>query len=213
MIETINPATGEPLHSYEEHSPEELDRRLDRAALAFAGWRATSLAERSQILLAAAARLEARRKQLARKITEEIGKPIRAAEAEVEKYGWACLHYGETLERCLAPDVVETEATRSYVRYDPLGIVLGIMPWNFPLWQIFRFAVHAPTVLVDVKPEQPAGAEELAPRIDAGYVAVNSIVKSDPRLPFGGIKDSGWGRELGLAGIREFINQKSVWIG
>ena len=143
MIDTINPATGEALHSYEEHSPEEIDRRLARAVEAFSRWRETSLAERSQILLCAAARLEARRRQLARMITEEMGKPIRAAEAEVEKCGWACLHYGEALERYLAPEVVETEAQRSYVRFDPLGVVLGIMPWNFPLWQVFRFAVPA----------------------------------------------------------------------
>jgi succinate-semialdehyde dehydrogenase/glutarate-semialdehyde dehydrogenase len=452
MIDTVNPATGEPLHSYEEHSPEEIDRRLEAACTAFTAWRQAAPEDRSQVLQAAAARLQARRRQLARLITEEMGKPIRSAELEVEKCGWVCLHYADAASRYLAPETVETEASRSLVRFEPLGPVLGIMPWNFPLWQVFRFAVpalaagntvllkpaasvtgcglaiqelwaeagllpaafqtlllssarasaliadprvrgvaltggdeagravaavagahlkkcvlelggsdafivladadvsaaaeaaasarmlnsgqsciaakrlivhrtaaaefverlvghiqrmrvgdplhpetqlgplaredlrrglhqqvrrsirqgarlalggfpleragfyYAPTVLVDVQPDQPAGAEEtfgpvaavmlaatdeeaialanrtryglgaslwtrdlpraeeLVPRLEVGMVAVNAPVRSDPRLPFGGIKDSGYGRELGSAGIREFVNVKSVWI-
>ncbi len=143
MIETINPATGEPRRSYEEHSPEEVERRLEAARTAWRGWRTSAHAERSQVLQAVAARLQARRRELARLIAEEMGKPIRAAEGEVEKCGWACLYYAERLGSYLAPELVKTEARASFVRRDPLGPILGIMPWNFPLWQVFRFAVPA----------------------------------------------------------------------
>ncbi len=201
----------------------------------------------------------------------------------------ACDYYAEHAESHLAHDVVRTEGAKSYVAFEPLGVVLAIMPWNFPLWQVYRFAArhdlrdalheqvrasvergaslllggeippgegayYPPTVLSDVKPGMPAYDEELfgpvaaiiaakddadavriandtvfglggavftrdaargeslARQLEAGATFVNSPVASDPRLPFGGIKESGYGRELGSYGIKEFVNIKTVYV-
>jgi succinate-semialdehyde dehydrogenase / glutarate-semialdehyde dehydrogenase len=452
MIQTVNPATGRPLQSYAEHETEEVEARLDAAVRAFESWRKRPLPERTAVVRAAADRLDARRDALARLMTEEMGKPIKASQSEIEKCAWVCRHYADNAEAYLLPVAIPTDASKSFVRYDPLGPVLAVMPWNFPFWQVFRFAApalaagnvgllkhasnvagcalaiedvfreaglpegcfqvllvpssavgaiveddriqaatltgseqagsvvaacagksikktvlelggsdafvvlpdadvakaaevaatarminsgqsciaakrfivdrevlsrfldaftghvramkvgdpldpetqigplarkdlvedlhhqvrrtvakgaravlggepmpgpgffYAPTVLAEVTPDQPAGCEEtfgpvaavipvegeeealrvangtvfglgaslwtrdleraerLAARIEAGAVFVNGLVKSDPRLPFGGIKRSGYGRELGVEGIREFVNVKSVWI-
>ena len=452
MIQTVNPATGQPRETYPEHDAEEIRRRIDAAVAAWEPWRSRPLADRAAVVRAAADVLESRRDTLARLMTEEMGKPIRESLAEIAKCALACRHYADSTEEYLRPRNVETDARRSYVRYDPIGPVLAVMPWNFPFWQVFRFAAPAlmagnvgllkhasnvmgcalaigevlseaglpegcfevlvipsssvpqvidddrvravtltgsepagaavaaaagrqikktvlelggsdpfvvladadvagaarvgatarmmntgqsciaakrfivdrsvaaefverfvghiremkvgdplepdtdvgplaredlvedldgqvrrsidagaraaiggrrldrpgffyePTVLVDVRPDHPAGCEEtfgpvaavltvgseeeairlandtpfglgaslwtrdleraerLAARVEAGNVFVNGLVKSDPRLPFGGVKRSGYGRELGSEGIREFVNIKTVWI-
>jgi succinate-semialdehyde dehydrogenase / glutarate-semialdehyde dehydrogenase len=452
MIEAIDPTTGELLTRYEQQDDDELARRLARAWSGYEGWRARPMEERAAMLSPLADLLDERRDQLASVATVQMGKPITGARAEVEKCAWLARHYAERGPAYLEPDVVETEATRSYVRFDPLGPLLAIMPWNYPYWQVLRhtvpaavagnvillkhannvlgvafaiaevlvdagfpeeflqvlvvdhdqvngviaderirgvtvtgsvgagqavgenagrnlkktvlelggsdpfvvladadldraievgaasrllnsgqscisakrFIVHEsvhdayveglwdemdsytvgdpqdestqvgplaredlrdelhdqvqravkdgaqvvgggavpdragffypPTVLADVGPQNPAGCEELfgpvaavmsfrddeeavrlanaspfglgasvwtedlergqrlAAEIDAGVVSVNELVKSDPRLPFGGVKESGFGRELGELGAREFTNQKTVWV-
>jgi succinate-semialdehyde dehydrogenase/glutarate-semialdehyde dehydrogenase len=143
MIETINPTTGEVRERFPIHDPDQIEERLARAEEAFAAWRRTPIADRAAALQGAAALLESHRDEWARLMVEEMGKPIGAAEAEIDKCAWVCRHYAENGESLLAPRAVETDASRSCVRFDPLGPVLAVMPWNFPFWQVFRFAAPA----------------------------------------------------------------------
>jgi succinate-semialdehyde dehydrogenase/glutarate-semialdehyde dehydrogenase len=142
-IATINPATGETLKEFAPHTAEEIEERIARAAEAFRAHRRTSFAERAAKMLRATEILEAEKDELARLMTTEMGKPIRGARDEVAKCAWVCRYYAETAEAFLADEEVASSATRSYVSYQPLGVVLAVMPWNFPLWQVFRFAAPA----------------------------------------------------------------------
>ena len=142
-MNAVNPATGQVLREYTEHDAAEVERRLALAARAFAAWRSTGFAERAGRLRAAAAILRRDRDDLARLMTEEMGKPIAQAEAEVEKCAIACHHFADQGPADLEPEVVATDASMSLVRFDPLGPLLAVMPWNFPLWQVFRAAVPA----------------------------------------------------------------------
>ena len=143
MIATINPATGEKLKLFVSLSEEELDAKLRRAAETFASHRHTPIAEREPLILRAAEILEAEKHELGRLMTIEMGKPIKSAVQEAEKCAWVCRYYAENARRHLADEVIETNASRSYVRFEPLGPVLAVMPWNFPFWQVFRFAAPA----------------------------------------------------------------------
>jgi len=143
MQRAINPATGELIHEYPEHDELELNERLAKAQEAFNSWRRFDFEERARHLSAVADRLRENTDRLARLITEEMGKPIAASESEVDKCAWVCDFYAENAQRFLAPENVGTDASKSFVRYDPLGPVLAIMPWNFPYWQFFRFAAPA----------------------------------------------------------------------
>jgi acyl-CoA reductase-like NAD-dependent aldehyde dehydrogenase len=142
-ITTHSPATGEPLETYAYHTDAEVEAILAAAHRAAGRQRETPLAERAAGLRRAAALLDARRRPLAELMTREMGKPIAQAEAEVEKCAWVCRHYAEHGPAYLADESVDTEAPRSLVAYEPLGAVLAVMPWNFPLWQVFRFAAPA----------------------------------------------------------------------
>jgi len=142
-MKSINPATGEVLGEYPELTPSELQGRLERAATAFAKHRRTSFAERAARMLRAAEILEGEQRELGRIMTLEMGKPIASAAAEAAKCARACRYYAEHAGRFLEREDVETEAKESYVVYRPLGVVLAVMPWNFPFWQVFRFAAPA----------------------------------------------------------------------
>ncbi len=142
-IASINPATGERLATFEPLTNAELETRLERAAARFASWRRTPIAERASALRRAAELLEAEKERWGRLMTLEMGKPLAAAVAEAEKCAWACRFYAEHAGEFLAPQPQATGARRSYVRFDPLGVVLAVMPWNFPFWQVFRFAAPA----------------------------------------------------------------------
>jgi succinate-semialdehyde dehydrogenase/glutarate-semialdehyde dehydrogenase len=142
-IQSINPATGDILESFPEASGHELDRILATAHAAFSEWRAVPFAERGQRMRQAARVLRERRADYARTMTLEMGKPIVQSEAEVDKCAVACEYYAEHAGTFLAEQPRETEASKSYVRFDPLGCVLAVMPWNFPFWQVFRFAAPA----------------------------------------------------------------------
>ena len=139
-IATVNPATGETLKSFEPLSEKEIEEKIGRAADAFRDYRRTPFAERSKMMVRAAEILETEKERFGRLMTMEMGKPLKAAIQEAEKCVWVCRYYAETAERFLADEVFETNADESYVRYQPLGPVLAIMPWNFPFWQVFRFA-------------------------------------------------------------------------
>jgi succinate-semialdehyde dehydrogenase/glutarate-semialdehyde dehydrogenase len=142
-ISSINPATGEVLQDFDSLDQQELEAKLARAAEAFREHRITSFADRAQQVLRAAEILEQEKKSFARTMTLEMGKPISAAVSEAEKCAWVCRYYAENAEKHLADEIVDTNATKSYIRYQPLGVVLAVMPWNFPFWQVFRFAAPA----------------------------------------------------------------------
>ncbi len=142
-IASVNPATGETLKTFSPDSDDVIEQKLQRAAVAARVWRRTSFAERAQRLSRAAQILEQRKESFARLMTLEMGKLRKAAIGEVEKCANGCRYYAENAERHLAPEPVQTDARRSEKRFQPLGPVLAVMPWNFPFWQVFRFAAPA----------------------------------------------------------------------
>ena len=142
-IQTINPTTGEVLETFEPYNQRQINEALDQAHQAFLQWRATSFAERAKHLHSVASNLRDHKTELARLAVLEMGKSITEAEAEVEKCAWNCDFFAEHAERFLADEKIATNATESYVAFRPLGVVLAIMPWNFPYWQVFRFAAPA----------------------------------------------------------------------
>lgn len=143
---SINPANGETLASYDEWSDARLEQALELGAKAGPAWRARSLAERVQFLLRLGEAIDANADKLATLMSQEMGKIITEARGEVAKCALLCRYYAEHAEAFLADEPAETDAGKSYVTYQPLGAVLGIMPWNFPLWQVIRFAAPALTV-------------------------------------------------------------------
>jgi succinate-semialdehyde dehydrogenase/glutarate-semialdehyde dehydrogenase len=142
-MQAVNPATGRLIREYDEHTRREIEVRLAHAETALAAWRVRPIAERAALMRAAAATLRRDADDHARLMTEEMGKPLAAARAEVEKCASACVYMADHAEGFLAPEPVATDAGESFVRFDPLGIVLAVMPWNFPFWQVFRFATTA----------------------------------------------------------------------
>lgn len=143
MFESINPSTGASVARVDQHTPNQVNAKLVQAVHAQQAWKHSTAAERAALLTAVAAQL---RKELARYaglITLEMGKPIVEAEAEIEKCAWTCDFYAAHAGKFLADEIVESAATRSMVVFDPLGLVLAVMPWNYPFWQFIRFAAPA----------------------------------------------------------------------
>ena len=145
MLHSVNPATGEEVERFEEFTAKEIDTALSWADSAFRDWRRSSMSDRSERVRAVARVLRRHARRYAETMAREMGKPVRDGLAEVEKCAWACEMYADRAGEFLADDVVDTGAKRSLVRYEPLGPVLAVMPWNFPFWQVFRFA--APTLM------------------------------------------------------------------
>lgn len=139
----MNPATGELLRSFEALTAEALEQKLALAGETARSYARTPLADRAMWMRKLATLLEQETAELAAVITTEMGKPITGARAEVAKCALACRYYADHAAKILAPEAIKTEAVHSYVRYDPLGVVLAVMPWNFPLWQVMRFAAPA----------------------------------------------------------------------
>jgi succinate-semialdehyde dehydrogenase/glutarate-semialdehyde dehydrogenase len=142
-IASVNPATGETFATFEPLTHQDVELKLQRSVEAFRINRERSFADRAARMQRAAAILDERAKDFARTITLEMGKPITAAVAEVQKCAFVCRHYAEYAEAYLADEHIQTNASESYVRFEPLGPVLAVMPWNFPFWQVFRFAAPA----------------------------------------------------------------------
>jgi len=139
-VAAINPATGQTVKVYQEMPPAEVTAAIEQAHDTWKSWRGTPFAARAKPMKKIAAILRARKDALARLMATEMGKPLGQGVAEAEKCAWACDFYADNAESFLQPETVRTEATRSYVAFEPLGIVLAVMPWNFPLWQVYRFA-------------------------------------------------------------------------
>lgn len=140
---SVNPTTGETIREYEEWTHDDVSKVIGYVHDGCLGWRNTSFSQRSHLMSALAARLRGKKEVLARTITMEMGKPINEARAEIEKCAWVCAYFAENAETFLRIETIGSDAHKSYVRFDPLGVILAIMPWNFPFYQVFRFAVPA----------------------------------------------------------------------
>ena len=138
-IASINPATGQVLKTFEPLSDAQIEKKLQLAADTFSKFRKLSFSERARMMARAGEILEVEKEALGRLMTTEMGKTLKSAVAEAAKCALVCRYYAENAERFLADEVVETPAKKSFIRYQPLGVVLAVMPWNFPFWQVFRF--------------------------------------------------------------------------
>ncbi|WP_276166840.1 NAD-dependent succinate-semialdehyde dehydrogenase [Zobellia alginiliquefaciens] len=140
MKESINPYSGEKLFKFNELNSSELERKVKVANECYLNWKETTYSERAILMGNAAMELRNNKRKYGEIITKEMGKPITQAMAEIEKCAWACEYYAENAEEQLQDEIIETDAETSYVHYQPLGVVLAVMPWNYPFWQVFRFA-------------------------------------------------------------------------
>jgi len=142
-IQTINPATGKTEKIFEEHSPSQVVVMIEEVNNAFLEWREKDFSFQASLMKNVAQILREQKEQYGKILTLEMGKPIAQAISEVEKCALVCEYYADNAEKILGEEIVQTDASQSYVRFDPLGIVLAVMPWNFPFWQVFRFASPA----------------------------------------------------------------------
>jgi acyl-CoA reductase-like NAD-dependent aldehyde dehydrogenase len=144
-IETINPSTGKVIAAYDNESPEQVSMKVQAAREAFSKWKKLDLTERAEYMRRLGRVMRKNREEYARLVTEEMGKPVRQSLAEIEKCAWVCDYYAERAEVFLRDEIIPTEFRKSFVSFEPLGVVACIMPWNFPFWQVMRFAVPALT--------------------------------------------------------------------
>ena len=142
-IQTVNPSTGKVVKTFEEYSSQQVSKIIDDVHESFLLWKNISFEERSVLMKNAAVLLREKKNKYGGLLTQEMGKPISQAIAEIEKCAWVCEYYAAHARRILSEEIIETDALQSSVRFNPLGIVLAIMPWNFPFWQVFRFAAPA----------------------------------------------------------------------
>ena len=143
MIISRNPYNGEEVAKVKAFSKKEIEEALEVASNRFKTWRSTSFSERSKLMMNVAKELKGNKEEYAKMITLEMGKPIAQAIAEVEKCAWVCEYYAENAADQLANETIKTDAKKSYTAFEPIGVVLAVMPWNYPFWQVFRFAVPA----------------------------------------------------------------------
>lgn len=165
MYRTLNPATEEFVREYPEHSWDQARAAAEKAREAFLAWREVPIDQRAAVARRLASLLRSRLARYGALITLEMGKPLSQAQVEIDKCGRGCDYYAASAKQALEPQAIQTEAAKSYVRYDPLGVIFGIMPWNFPFWQVFRFAIPAlmagNVVLLKHAPNVPACALEI----------------------------------------------------
>ncbi|MFC1565539.1 NAD-dependent succinate-semialdehyde dehydrogenase [Candidatus Neomarinimicrobiota bacterium] len=145
MLQSINPFNQEVIQSYKEHSQNEINNIITDADITFKEWRRTNFGERSELLRNTVSILKKNIEEYSKIMTMEMGKPIRESRAEIEKCAWICEYYAENSEKFLSPQEIKTDALKSYITFQPLGVIFAVMPWNFPFWQVFRFAV--PTLM------------------------------------------------------------------
>lgn len=170
MIKSINPANLEVLQTYEIMQSPEVNKIIKQTNDEFESWRETSFKQRAMLMKNAAGVLRNKKDEFARLMTLEMGKPIVQAKAEVEKCAWVCEYYSENAKKFLSDEIIETDAAKSFVTFQPLGIVLAIMPWNFPFWQVFRFA--APGLMAG-----NAGILKHASNVSGCALAIESVFR------------------------------------
>jgi succinate-semialdehyde dehydrogenase/glutarate-semialdehyde dehydrogenase len=177
MLRSIDPATGDTLREYPEVDGAKIESALQLAEKGARAWRDRSFVERAAVIRRAAALLRERSADHAKLMADEMGKPLAQGRSECEKCAWVCDHFAEHAESMLAPEPVATEAERSYIAYVPLGVVLAVMPWNFPFWQVFRFA--APTLMAG-----NAGVLKHASNVSGCALAIEALLR-EAGLPEG----------------------------
>lgn len=144
-MQSINPYTNQLLFEHKECSANEIHQAIEKSHKAFSYWRKTSFEERAKKIMKVAEFIQKEKNEFAKVMTLEMGKPISQSIAEIEKCIWVCEYYAKNAKEFLAPKFIETDAKKSYICYDSLGVILGVMPWNYPFWQVFRFAI--PTLM------------------------------------------------------------------
>ncbi len=167
----VNPTTGKTITSYEEPTPAATHEVIAQAHTAFLDWKQTPFVERARLMKRAAGILRERAHEYAVLMAREMGKPVKDGRAEAEKCAWACDYYAENAEPFLRPEVIPTDASKSYVVFQPLGVVLAVMPWNFPFWQVFRFA--APALMAG-----NAGVLKHASNVPACALAIEDVFRT-----------------------------------
>jgi succinate-semialdehyde dehydrogenase / glutarate-semialdehyde dehydrogenase len=169
-IELINPTNGELLKQYDEMPWDDVKQIIEATDKAYHKWSAVDIDDRAKPMRRVASLLEEQKNDLAKTITLEMGKPITQAKKEIEKCIWVCEYYAEQAKNHLAPRIIETEMQSSYVVYRPIGVVFAVMPWNFPFWQVFRFA--APTLMAG-----NAALLKHAPNVTGAALAIEEIIQ------------------------------------
>lgn len=169
-IQTLNPANGKIIKSFEAFTDEKVNSIINECNNAFEEWKKSSFSIRKELMLNAAKILREKKREFAEIMTLEMGKPIKQAIAEAEKCAWVCEYYAENAEAILSNEIIPTDADESFVQFDPIGIVLAVMPWNFPFWQVFRFA--APALMAG-----NAGVLKHASNVPQCAIAIENIFK------------------------------------
>jgi succinate-semialdehyde dehydrogenase / glutarate-semialdehyde dehydrogenase len=187
IFESRNPATGEVIERYTETSQQDTERILRELQSGFESWRRTDFAQRSTAMRKAAALLRERQEALTRLMATEMGKPLAQGRAEIEKCAWACDFYAESAEKFLALEEIKTDLPKSFVAYNPIGVILAIMPWNFPFWQVFRAvapALMAGNVVLLKHASNVFGCAQAIEELlrDAGFDVFRSIVVGSNRV-------------------------------
>ena len=169
-MKAINPATGEVIQDYPSHSDQEVQEILEQAQSAFQSWRNTDFPHRATLMKKAAGVLERNKARYAKLMSLEMGKPIIQAAGEVDKCAWVCNYYADNAESMLADEPAESDGSKAYVAFQPLGVVLAVMPWNYPMWQVFRFA--APSLMAG-----NAGVLKHASNVPGSALAIEEVFR------------------------------------
>jgi len=197
IVETVNPATGKVIAKYQNMTDDQIREKVKKARSALEGWKNLDIGERCSLTRNLGRIMRRNKSEYARLITEEMGKPVRQATAEVEKCAWLCDYYSETAEAFLRDELIPTEFRKSFVCFEPIGVVAGIMPWNFPFWQAMRFAVPAVT----------AGNVEI---LKHSSVCLGSAIKLEEAFTDAGFPESVFQAVIGNSAVGEALIQSDI---
>jgi acyl-CoA reductase-like NAD-dependent aldehyde dehydrogenase len=197
IVETVNPATGKVIAKYQNMTDDQIREKVKNARSALKGWKNLDIGERCSLTRNLGRIMRRNKSEYARLITEEMGKPVRQATAEVEKCAWLCDYYSETAEAFLRDELIPTEFRKSFVCFEPIGVVAGIMPWNFPFWQAMRFAVPAVT----------AGNVEI---LKHSSVCLGSAIKLEEAFTDAGFPESVFRAVIGNSAVGEALIQSDI---
>ena len=197
IVETVNPATGKVIAKYQNMTDHQIREKVKNARSALKGWKNLDIGERCSLTRNLGRIMRRNKSEYAKLITEEMGKPVRQATAEVEKCAWLCDYYSETAEAFLRDELIPTEFRKSFVCFEPIGVVAGIMPWNFPFWQAMRFAVPAVT----------AGNVEI---LKHSSVCLGSAIKLEEAFTDAGFPENVFQAVIGNSAVGEALIRSDI---
>jgi acyl-CoA reductase-like NAD-dependent aldehyde dehydrogenase len=197
IVETVNPATGKVIAKYQNMTDDQIREKVKNARSALKGWKNLDIGERCSLTRNLGRIMRRNKGEYAKLITEEMGKPVRQATAEVEKCAWLCDYYSETAEAFLRDELIPTEFRKSFVCFEPIGVVAGIMPWNFPFWQAMRFAVPAVT----------AGNVEI---LKHSSVCLGSAIKLEEAFTDAGFPENVFQAVIGNSAVGEALIRSDI---